>query len=108
VSSNAEPVVRRTLGEDLCGLISHFACSASMFGKARRFRAVIAATGHRRTDVIAVGDETRDVDAARTARIACASVNWGAASPEALDRAAPDWRLDTPSDLLALAPPPRA
>jgi phosphoglycolate phosphatase len=104
VSSNSETVVRRALGPELTGLVSHFACSASMFGKARRFRATIAATGVRRQDTIAVGDETRDVDAARTARIACASVIWGAATRPALEAAGPDYWLTKPDDLLALVP----
>lgn len=100
VSSNAEAVVRRSLGPELCGLIAVFACSASLFGKARRFRAVIAATGLPRTVTLSVGDETRDVDAARTARIACASVLWGAASRTALEVAGPDFWLETPADLV--------
>lgn len=105
VSSNSETVIRRALGPELTGLVSFFACSASMFGKARRFRAAIAATGVRRQETLAVGDETRDVDAARTARIACASVTWGAAARPALEAAGPDFWLASPDELLALVPP---
>ena len=39
---------------------------------------------------IAIGDEVRDIEAARAAGIACAAVAWGYAAPEALAAHAPD------------------
>ena len=45
VSSNAEANIRRVLGPDLADGIGHYACGASLFGKARRLKVVIRAAG---------------------------------------------------------------
>jgi phosphoglycolate phosphatase len=39
---------------------------------------------------IAIGDEVRDIEAARSAGIACAAVTWGYAAPAALRAQRPD------------------
>ena len=39
---------------------------------------------------IAIGDEVRDIEAARAAGIACGAVTWGYAAPEALRAMQPD------------------
>lgn len=50
-----------------------------------------------------VGDEVRDIDAARFAGIRSVSVTWGFNSQQALAAAQPDWLIDEPSKLLAIA-----
>jgi phosphoglycolate phosphatase len=40
---------------------------------------------------IIIGDEIRDIEAARAANIACAAVTWGYAAPEALRAQSPDF-----------------
>jgi phosphoglycolate phosphatase len=68
VSSDSESNVRRSLG-DHAALISQFACGASMFGKAAKFKRVLKRTGIAADDAIAIGDEVRDGEAARQAGI---------------------------------------
>jgi phosphoglycolate phosphatase len=41
-------------------------------------------------EVIAIGDEVRDIEAARAVGIACGAVSWGYAAPAALRALAPD------------------
>jgi phosphoglycolate phosphatase len=80
VSSNTEANVRRVLGPSAAH-VARFACGASFFGKAAKIRAVLRAT---RTDpraALLVGDEARDIEAARAAGIASAAVAWGYADP---------------------------
>lgn len=103
VSSNSEAAVRRALGPDNVALISAFACSASVFGKARKFRRVLKLLRFTSADAIAIGDECRDIDAARKAGIACAAVSWGYAAPELLKATGPDLMIETPGEILALA-----
>jgi len=90
VSSNTEANVRRVLGADTAGLVAHYACGASIFGKHRRFRAVLARAHVPAARAIAIGDEIRDIHAARRAGIACGAVTWGFALPEALKAHGPD------------------
>lgn len=89
VSSNSERLIRRALGAH-ASLIEIYACSAGLFGKAQKFRRVLwlARLGPR--DAIAVGDEARDIEAARQAGIACAGVAWGYALPSLLAAHGPD------------------
>lgn len=84
VSSDNEANVRTALGPDNAALISHFACGASLFGKARNFRRVLKAAGIAPHEAIAIGDEVRDLEAARAAGIAFGAVSWGYATPQAL------------------------
>lgn len=50
-----------------------------------------------------VGDEVRDIDAARFAGVRSVSVTWGFNSRAALAAAQADWLIDEPSRLLAIA-----
>ncbi len=73
---------------------------ASLLGKAPRLLKLIEAE---RVDVVDswyVGDETRDVIAARAAKLHIASVTWGYNSREALAAKEPDILADTPAQLL--------
>lgn len=89
VSSDAESNVRTTLGKGNATAIAAFACGASMFGKAARFRKVIALTGIPAEAGLVVGDEVRDADAAESAGIAFGAVTWGYAAADALERQRP-------------------
>ena len=80
VSSNAEPTVRRILGPELSAGIAAFECGASLFGKARRFRRVLRRLGIPPGEAIAIGDEGRDIEAARAAGIDTGAVTWGYAT----------------------------
>jgi phosphoglycolate phosphatase len=84
VSSNSEENVRRILGPANSALIAHYACGASIFGKAAKFRQVLRASGLARSRTLCIGDEARDIEAAVAERLACGAVTWGYATPELL------------------------
>jgi phosphoglycolate phosphatase len=88
VTSDSEENARRALGP-LVSCISHFACGASLFGKARKFRQVMRAAGISAEATLAVGDEVRDAEAAKAAGIDFAGVAWGYATADALARVDP-------------------
>ena len=71
-------------------LFADFACGASLFGKAAKFRRVLKRAGVEPARTIAIGDEVRDIEAARAAGIACGAVTWGYAAAETLRAHAPD------------------
>jgi phosphoglycolate phosphatase len=70
-----------------------------LFGKARGIRRALAARGVERRDVLYVGDEVRDVEAARQAGVAIAAVTWGLNSRDLLARHQPDHLIDRPEQL---------
>ena len=98
VSSNSERNVRTALGVH-AGLISQFACGASMFGKAAKYRVVLKRTGIAATQAICIGDEVRDGEAARQAGIDFGAVSWGYARTEALRQTSPVLVFDSVADI---------
>ena len=101
VSSNGEDTVRRVLGKT-ASLVDHYACGASVFGKASKFRSVGRQLRLKPGEILAVGDEGRDVEAAHQAGFASAAVTWGYATEDALRRCSPTFVVNTVAELAAL------
>ncbi|TNC12422.1 HAD family hydrolase [Methylobacterium terricola] len=101
VSSNREDVVRRVLGPRSAGLIDVYACGTSLFGKARRFRAVARGSGLPAAAVLCLGDELRDHAAATQAGLAFGAVTWGYTGAAALAAARPAHLFATPEAVAA-------
>jgi phosphoglycolate phosphatase len=99
VSSDSEANATRKLG-DLAGLFAYFDCSASLFGKPAKFRRVIRRARVNPAQVIAIGDEIRDIEAARAVGISCGAVCWGYAAPQALRAQAPDFVFERMEDIV--------
>ena len=91
VTSNSEANVRRILGEQNSKRINHYACGASLFGKAAKFRSVIKSTRASPDRTIAIGDEVRDLEAARKTGLAAGAVGWGYATVDLLRAEQPDY-----------------
>jgi phosphoglycolate phosphatase len=89
VSTNSRENVERVLGANNARLIAHFACGASMFGKAARLRQVIRRSAVQQSLAIYIGDEIRDAEAAGKAGIAFGAVTWGQHRQEILRRQNP-------------------
>jgi phosphoglycolate phosphatase len=73
-----------------------------LLGKARPIRRVLRAAGLAGRQVVYVGDEVRDIEAARQAGVAVAAVTWGFNARDLLARHAPDHLIDAPEQLLPL------
>ncbi|MEO9132145.1 MAG: HAD hydrolase-like protein [Sphingomonas sp.] len=102
VTSNSEANVRTVLAPEALARIEQFECGASLFGKARLFKRVLRRSGLAPHQVIAIGDETRDITAARKAGVTAGSVLWGYANRTALTRHEPDALFETPDDVKSL------
>lgn len=100
VSSDHEANVRRQLGEQTAALFAHFDCGASLFGKAAKFKRVMKQSRIGAAETIAIGDEIRDIEAARSAGIACGAVTWGYADPATLRSHDPDMVFESFSDIV--------
>ena len=99
VTSNSRDVAAQVLGPDLMALFAHIDDGASIFGKARRLRRVLAATGVPARDAIYIGDQVADAEGARGAGLAFGAVDWGYAAPETLAACRPAHRFNTVADL---------
>jgi phosphoglycolate phosphatase len=101
VSSNSVANVQRVLGPEAAALIEHYACGAGLFGKASKFRKVVRRAKMKPCDTLCIGDETRDIEAARQAGLASGAVAWGYACREVLAERAPTWFFETPDEVAA-------
>lgn len=77
VSSNSEANIRRVLGPETAALITHYGCGTSLFGKQHKFRKAMGNRGIQAGEVLCVGDEVRDLEAAQKAGMAFGAVAWG-------------------------------
>jgi phosphoglycolate phosphatase len=98
VSSDGEESVRRVLGPT-ASLISGFDCGAAIFGKHRKFRRVARHFGISPADTICIGDEIRDIEAARVAGMDSGAVAWGYAIPAALQAAGPTYLFNSMAEI---------
>ena len=100
VTSNSLANVRRILGPESAALIRHYGCGASFFGKRPKLRTVLRASGVPAAEAIAIGDEIRDLEAARAEGIAFGAVSWGYTRPEALRAQGPEEMFGCLEDVL--------
>ena len=78
VSANGEDTIRKVLGPQNAALIDGFAAGVSLFGKRSKLIKMAKLAGVERSEAIVIGDELRDLDAARAAGMAFGAVSWGA------------------------------
>jgi phosphoglycolate phosphatase len=88
VSSDSEASVRQVLGP-VTTLVTRFDCGAAIFCKHWKFRRVARQLGVKPSETICIGDEIRDIEAAKAAEMDSGAVAWGYALPFALQAAGP-------------------
>jgi phosphoglycolate phosphatase-like HAD superfamily hydrolase len=72
----------------------------ALFGKGRVIQRLLRRHHLNPEDVIYVGDETKDIEAARKIGIKVISVSWGYNSSQALAAEHPDFLIYRPEELL--------
>ena len=80
--------------------IFDFIESSSMFGKEAKMRKIIRKNKIKLDEVLYVGDEIRDVYAAKSTGIDIASVAWGYNTVESLKKQNPEYIIYEPSQLI--------
>lgn len=82
--------------------IFDFIASTSMFGKETKMRRIMKKEKLRNEEVLYVGDEIRDINAAKNAGIDIASVGWGYNTVESLKKNNPEYLVMEPSELIEI------
>ena len=101
VSSNSVKTVAAVLGPENMRRVARVECGSSLFGKSRRFLRLMNDVGAIPSHTVAVGDESRDLDAAAAAGIVGLAVEWGYARPALLRQMAPGRTFATVAALTA-------
>lgn len=112
VTSNGDGAVERFLeSHRWTSLFAGLETGSSLFGKSRLIRRWLDRRNIPANAAAYVGDETRDVEAARRCGALAVAAGWGYASEKALRETKPDRFVRTPAELpgalRAAEPPPR-
>jgi phosphoglycolate phosphatase len=103
LSSNRADNIRRCLRAN--GAEHHFAFVVGyprLFGKGKALKRILRAERLGHADVLYVGDESRDIEAAKKAGVKVAAAAWGFHTADVLRSCAPDHIVTTPAALLDL------
>lgn len=100
LSSNSEANIRTTLQANAAeGYFDFVVSCPRLFRKGRLLRRLIRRNGIARDRVLYIGDEVRDIIAARQAHVPVAAATWGFHAEPLLRRAQPDYLLTSPVQL---------
>ncbi len=103
VSSNTRDNIGQFLSQhDMYDYFAEIDSSVSLFKKSKHIRKLIRSYGLKRKETFYIGDETRDIQAGRRARVKVVAVSWGFNHPKILRKYRPDYLLDKPEDLLGI------
>lgn len=101
VSSNSTKNVRHFLGER--GLEAYFQDiygGVGLLGKTRVLRRIMKNNGLAANECVYIGDELRDVEGSKRARVACIAVSWGFSSAKLLKASKPFALVEKPEELV--------
>lgn len=103
VTSNThENVVNFLEAHGLADYFIDMKTGSGLFKKGKHLRRLITEHKLKRRETVYVGDETRDIRAARTAFIKIVSVTWGLNTRAILKRQRPSYIVDDPKELLVI------
>lgn len=103
LTSNSETNVLAFIARHRLPYFHFVRTSSKLFGKGREMRRILKAERVPPGRVLYVGDETRDIEAARDAGLRMAAVGWGYNAPGTLAALNPDHLLSHPRELLRIA-----
>ena len=102
LTSNSEDNVSIFLRSHAIDCFEFVNSTPKLMGKARYLRKILRQYGLRSEEMLYVGDEIRDIEAAHESEIPVAAVTWGFNSAAVLEAATPDYLIHHPSELLDL------
>jgi len=100
LSSNSVENIEKVLEKENINIIRYVYSSKRLFGKATVLKKILKEQGMERKDTIYIGDEVRDVEAAKKANILSGAVTWGLNGKEILENSNPDYIFEVPEDII--------
>jgi len=100
LSSNSVENIEKVLKKEDINIIRYVYSSKRLFGKATVLKKILKEQDLKRKETIYIGDEARDIDAAKKAKILSGAVTWGLNGREILLKARPDYIFEDPREIL--------
>jgi phosphoglycolate phosphatase-like HAD superfamily hydrolase len=102
VSSNSKENILSFLERNNISFFDDVFSVSNLFGKHRKIKNLVKENNWDSSEVVYIGDEVRDIEAARKANIKSVAVSWGYNSQEVLAKNSPDMLFSNPSELSSL------
>jgi len=103
VSTNSVTNIQEFLRvQDLLSTFDVISASYALFGKSRLIQKIIRQQRLQPSQIYYVGDETRDIEAAKQSGVQSIAATWGLNSAEILRENDPDFLIDHPKELIHL------
>src|SRR5581483_302213 len=102
VTTNSEENVHAFLTKHRMDYFNYFQTGIGLFGKARAIKKLISREDLADYELAFVGDEIRDIEAAKKNNVKVIGVTWGVNSREGLESAEPDAIVDKAKELLKI------
>ncbi|MGA1623378.1 MAG: HAD-IA family hydrolase [Synechocystis sp.] len=99
-SNHKDNVLIFLKNNDLADFFDFICAGTTLFGKNRIINRVLKEYHWNAEEVIYIGDETRDISAAKKSRLTMISVAWGFSSPTILKEYQPDFLVYHPKELM--------
>ena len=90
VTANSLENARAILGPKIFGFFKYWECGVSVFGKTSKFKKILRKSGFPAAETICIGDEIRDIQAAKKANLTACAVAWGYTRVDALQAHNPE------------------
>src|SRR3989344_3585369 len=103
LTSNSDEIVKKVLVKEGVTSFSFIFSNSSVFGKHRSLKKLLKTYRLQPAETIYVGDEVRDIEACRKAKVPIIAVTWGFNSRKILERAKPDFIADKPEEIIKIA-----
>lgn len=101
-SNSKENVISFLEENDMQNLFKFIVSGATLFGKSRIINNILKQENLNSQQVFYVGDETRDIEAARKSGIKVIAVGWGFNSKKVLAEQNPDYLIHHPQEIIYL------
>lgn len=102
ISSNSEHNIRDILKKNHIDFIDSIFCSTHIFGKAKMIKKFLKTHRLNNSEVIYVGDELRDINSCKQAKIKVIWVEWGYDVAKIALQGEPDYIVSEPQQILSI------
>ncbi|QPQ36416.1 HAD-IA family hydrolase [Lysinibacillus sp. JNUCC-52] len=102
ISSNSKDNISEFLKVNDINHVSEVLCSSRIFGKDKVIKKYIKETNIKKSDVLYVGDEQRDIVACKKVGIPIIWVGWGYDAIEVVQSEKPDYKVFSPAEILTI------
>src|SRR5690606_20026057 len=101
-SSNSRENIAAVLGPECIRHFTDFECGVALFGKAAKYRKIFKRTPFEAAETLCIGDELRDLEAAREAGLPFGAVSWGCTHGAALAAGQPEHYFEAVGEIVDL------